>query len=128
CNATSALVITHHFLARMRAAGLKGAITFTSSPANIIPSPFSTLYGATKSLMTHFACSLACEVTPDGIDVAVIHPSPTQSRFYQGTHALPTLKLFQSTAAGPDGVAACLLRSIGRVVVVDQGYYPFMFR
>ena len=121
CNATAAIVITHHFLGRMRAAGLRGAIAFTSSPANIIPSPFSTLYGATKSLMTHFACSLACEITPDGIDVAVLHPSPVSTRFYQGTHALPTLQLFKSTATGPDGVAATLLRSLGRTVVVDQG-------
>ena len=121
CNAGAAIVITHHFLGRMRAAGLRGAIAFTSSPANIIPSPFSTLYGATKALMTHFACSLACEVTPDGIDVAVLHPSPTSTRFYQGTHALPTLALFKSTATGPDRVAATLLRSLGRTVVVDQG-------
>lgn len=66
CNAMAAIAITHLFVGRMRAAGLKGAVCFTSSPANIIPSPFSTLYGATKSMVTHFASSLACELGPEG--------------------------------------------------------------
>ena len=121
CNAMAAVAITHLFVGRMRAAGLKGAVAFTSSPANIIPSPFSTLYGATKAMVTHFASSLACELGPEGIDVAVMHPSPVATRFYAGTHALPTLKMFQSTATGPDAVAEVLLRGIGRTVIIDQG-------
>ena len=39
---------------------------FCCSPANIMPSPFSTLYGATKAMVTHFASSLACELGPEG--------------------------------------------------------------
>ena len=46
-------------------------------------------------MVTHFASSLACELGPEGIDVCVIHPSPVATRFYTGTHALPTLKMFQ---------------------------------
>jgi short-subunit dehydrogenase len=87
CNETSAIALTHLFLRRMKAAGLRGAITFTSSPANIFPSPFSCLYGATKAAVSHFATSLAVEVKADGIDVAVIHPSPVATNFYAGVRA-----------------------------------------
>lgn len=128
CNSTAAIALTHLFLTRMKARGLKGCITFTSSPANIFPSPFSVLYGATKAMITHFATSLACEVKPDGIDVSVIHPSPVATHFYTGAHAMPTLHFFKNTAGGPDHVANVLLRGIGRNVVIDQGYYPFVLR
>jgi short-subunit dehydrogenase len=128
CNVTSAIALSHLFVRRMRAAGLKGAITFTSSPAGFMPSPFSCLYGATKSMMTHFACSLAGEVVADGIDVCVLHPSPVATNFYANVHAMPTLLFFKATASGPDRVAETLLRGIGRSVIVDQGYYSIALR
>jgi hypothetical protein len=112
----------------MLSAGQRGCIVFTSSPANIIPSPFSTLYGATKSAVTHFAASLACELGPQGIDVAAVHPSPVATRFYDGAHALPTLLAFKATAGGADGVAAAMLAGVGRSVVIDQGYFPLLFK
>ena len=128
CNATAAVAITHLFLKRIQAKRLRGCFVFTSSPANIIPSPFSTMYGATKAFVTHFATSLACEVAPEGIDVSVVHPSPVATAFYTGAHALPTLQLFKGTATGPDRVADVMIRGVGRSVIIDQGYYPFLFR
>jgi len=124
CNATSAMMITHHFVKEMRVKGLKGCVTFTSSPAGFMPCPFSVMYGATKSYLTNFAQSLAPEIHPDGIDVCVVHPSPVASRFYEGTHKIGALLFFKSTATGPETIADALLSSIGRVVTVDQGYYP----
>jgi short-subunit dehydrogenase len=128
CNSTAAIAIAHLFVRRLRAKGLKGAIAFTSSPASCMPSPFSCLYGSTKAMVTHFATSLAGEVRTDGIDVSVLHPSPVATSFYQGAHAMPTLKFFESTATGPDDVAECLMRGLGRSVVIDHGYYSFSMR
>lgn len=128
CNATSAIVITHHFLTKLREGGLKGAICFTSSPANIMQSPFSVMYGATKAAITHFASSLAAEVAPEGVDICVVHPSPVATAFYNGALPLPTLQGFKSTATGPDRVADVILRGVGRSVIIDQGYYPITFR
>jgi len=128
CNATSAIAMAHHFIGRLRASRLRGCVVFTSSPANIIPSPFSVTYGATKSFITHLATSLACEAGPEGIDVSVVHPSPTATRFYDGAHAMPTLKMFQATAIGPDAVADVAIRGVGRSVIIDQGYYPLVMR
>jgi len=128
CNATAGVALAHWFVRRLRRAGLRGAVAFTSSPASCMPSPFSCLYGATKAMLTHFATSLAGEVRQDGIDVSVLHPSPVATSFYAGAHAMPTLKFFESTATGPDGVAEAMLRGLGRSVVIDHGYYSFAMR
>ena len=62
CNATCAVRITHHFLNRLLDAGRRGFIGFTSSPAGCMPSPFASIYGCTKALLTEFAASIAPEV------------------------------------------------------------------
>jgi len=86
-NATSAIRITHHFLNLMISKKLKGVITFTSSPAGLMPCPFSAMYGATKAFLTEFGVSLAGEVKHDGIDVMVMHPSPVDTAFYNADTA-----------------------------------------
>lgn len=133
CNATAAMVIAHHFIGKLLAmpakAGKKrGCVVFTSSPANILPTPFSAMYGATKSYVTHLATSLAGEYRADGIDVSVLHPSPVATNFYAGSPATPTLSMFKSTAVGPDAVAEVAIRGVGRNIIVDQGYYGPTFR
>ena len=85
CNATCAVEITHHFVRRMQAEGLRGGVAFTSSPASFMATPFTSMYGSTKAFLTEFGASLAPEVKSLGIDVCVVHPSPTASNFYSGT-------------------------------------------
>lgn len=126
CNATASMELTHHFASLMLKKKLKGCIGFTSSPAGFTPCPFSALYGATKAYLTEFATSIAPELYPDGIDVCVVHPSPVRSRFYEGTHAIGALKFFEGTATGPESIANALFSAMGRTVVRDQGYYPFV--
>jgi len=125
-NATCAVKITHHFLSRMIAKKLRGAISFTSSPAGLMPCPFSVIYGATKAFLTEFATSLACEVKQDGIDVFVLHPSPVDTAFYSGdtAHKSASLSFFQKTANSPASIADTMFKSIGQATVVrDQGYF-----
>jgi short-subunit dehydrogenase len=129
CNATAAVAITHHFLNLMLERGQKGALAFTSSPAFLMPTPTTSMYGATKAFLTEFATTIAAEVKPDGIDVLVVHPSPVATGFYSGNqHNLSAMALFQKTATTPESIAACFLRSMGRMVVHDQGYYPVVFK
>ncbi len=120
--------ITHHFLARLQKEKLRGALVFTSSPAGLMPCPFSVMYGATKAFLTAFATSLAPEVAVDGIDVMVVHPSPTTSNFYNSAHKLDALEMFRKTGTSPSCIANAMLRSIGRTSVCDQGYYSFSVR
>lgn len=128
CNATAAVLITHHFLKSManftpNHAGKRGLITFTSSSAGFLPTPISALYGATKCFLTTFACSIGAEVKEDGIDVLCIHPSPTQSNFYDNARGISLLTAFQKTAVTPDTVAIELFKAAGRCFVRDLGYF-----
>lgn len=97
CNATSATRIAHHFIRKMKLANLPGCVCFTSSPAGFMPTPFSAMYGATKAYLTELAQSIAPEAKGLGIDVAVCHPSPVKSKFYDGTHSIDMLEMFKNT-------------------------------
>ena len=64
CNATSSVAVAHHFIRRLRKEEGKprGCVVFTSSPAMLMPCPFSCMYGATKAFITSLATSMSAEV------------------------------------------------------------------
>eukprot|EP00197_Chlamydomonas_leiostraca_P006432 CAMPEP_0202868676 /NCGR_PEP_ID=MMETSP1391-20130828/11011_1 /ASSEMBLY_ACC=CAM_ASM_000867 /TAXON_ID=1034604 /ORGANISM="Chlamydomonas leiostraca, Strain SAG 11-49" /LENGTH=323 /DNA_ID=CAMNT_0049548873 /DNA_START=10 /DNA_END=981 /DNA_ORIENTATION=+ len=128
CNATSAVQISHLFVRRMIAKGLKGCVVFTSSAAAAAPSPFSVLYAATKSFLASFGAGLAAEVKPYGIDVLVFFPSPVASRFYDKAHKLDALDFFKRFAVHPDELPDTVFASIGRTVFRDIGPTALGFR
>ncbi len=66
---------------------------------------------------------MAAELYSDGIDVVVVHPSPTSSNFFKKAGAISALKLFQKTAQPPDYIASAIFSSAGRYCVRDQGYF-----
>lgn len=88
CNATAAVEVTHHFIGRMQAEGRPGGVAFTSSPASFMATPFTSMYGSTKAFLSEFGASIAPEIKSHGIDVCVVHPSPTDSNFYGTYHKL----------------------------------------
>jgi short-subunit dehydrogenase len=129
CNATASVKITHHFLNQMLDSKQKGCVCFTSSPAGLMPTPTTVMYGATKAFLTSFGSSLAGEVHSAGIDVLVVHPSPVDTGFYAGNkHDLGAMKMFQKTATPPTNIADCFFRSVGRVVIHEQGYFSLCFK
>jgi len=129
CNAGAPVRLTHHFLNQLLDRKQKGAVFFTSSPAGMMPTPLTVMYGSTKAFLTEFASSIAPEVRPDGIDVLVVHPSPVDTEFYSGNkHNIDAMKFFQKTASPPTAVAKCFFQSAGYFVVHDQGYFSFVSR
>jgi short-subunit dehydrogenase len=60
-----------------------------------MPSPMASLYIATKSFVTNFACSIAGECVVDEIDVIVVHPSPINTGFYKNAGLFSALTFFQ---------------------------------
>ena len=104
CNATSAVRITHHFYQRMMRDGMRGGIVFTSSAAGFIPSPFASMYGATKAFISEFSACLAVEAKASGIDVVAVHPSPVNSNFLRGAADLDMFKKAYAAATGPDSL------------------------
>merc|ERR1712100_966605 len=127
-NATAGVRLSHHFVRKMRAANLRGCVCFTSSPAGMVPSPCSALYGATKIFLTEFAASIAGELQEDGIDVLVLNPSPVDTNFYaaQELQKNQTLQFFKRLACPPTTIADAMFASVGTGSVVrDQGFITF---
>ena len=128
CNLTSNIWLSHFFYERMLAKELRGCIVFTSSSASYIPNPFAVMYGATKSGVSAFAASLACEARPRGIHVHSIHPSPVNSRFTAGggnqvqQRKIEAMAAFYKFASGPEALPQKFLSHIGRgAIVADLG-------
>ena len=128
CNLTANIWLSHFLYERMLAKQLGGCIVFTSSSASYIPNPFAVLYGATKSGVSAFAASLACEARPRGIHVHSIHPSPVNSRFTAGggnaiqQRHIQAMASFYKFASGPEVLPRKFLSHIGRgAIVADLG-------
>lgn len=128
CNVTCHIEMAHEYVKRMQEANLPGCVVFTGSPASFLPSPFCVLYGSTKAFLTEFATSLSCEVRADNIDVSIIHPSPVTTRFYEKADKIDEIKFFMKTSTTPLTLAKALLAAPGRLVIYNQGYYPFVAR
>ena len=107
---------------------LKGCIVFTSSPAAVMPGPFSVLYASTKSFLSMFGASIAAEVKSHGIDVMVFHPSPIASQFYENQKKIDALEFFKKFAANPDTLPDKVFSCIGRTVWADFGITAMGFR
>lgn len=122
CNATAAVSISHHFSSKLVSSKKTGCIVFTSSVAGFIPTPFSGMYGATKSFMSQLACVLHIELKPLGIDVCAVHPSPVSSNFYNKLdHKIEILESACKQAVPPEALPDDIFRSIGSCALRDLG-------
>ena len=128
CNAVAAVKITHHFARKMVHGSKPGCIVFTSSAAACIPSPFSSMYGATKAFVSQFAACIAVELKSCGIDVVAVHPSPVASRFYEKTHKMEMLDFAKTFAVGPEQLPDEIFKSIGRCHWRDIGGFAIIMR
>lgn len=129
CNAVAGCRVAHHFLPLMYKQKRPGLICFTSSSAAFIPSPFTSLYSATKAFVSRFASSLAAEAGPQGIDVMAVHPSPVRSNFLKGTTNFDIINDFYKFSTGPEAVPPQIFRKVGRgQVLADLGGMSVMMR
>lgn len=122
-NQLAALRITSHFYQRMIQEKRKGCILFISSAVCHLPAPFASMYGATKSFLTHFASSLAIEAESYGIDVTVVSPSFTHTNLYAETPKFGVINALARIGWTPDDVAQVIVDSAGRFVARDCGAY-----
>lgn len=61
----------------MRTQGRAGVILFVSSGETTRPSPFNSVYAASKAAINHLVTSMAVELGPEGIRVLAIAPGTT---------------------------------------------------
>lgn len=60
-----------------------GHIVFVASIAGKIPTPFASVYSATKGAVINYARALRMEVIDRGVGVTVVNPGPVDTAFFQ---------------------------------------------
>ncbi len=79
-NCEALVLLTHAFLPDLRESG-EGVVLNVASAAAFQPTPFMSVYGATKAFVLSFSEGLAEEVRPDGIFVGAYCPGPVATEF-----------------------------------------------
>ncbi len=105
----------------------RGGIVVVASTAGWQPTPWMSLYGATKAFDLHLAEGLAAELRPRGVDVLGLCPGHTATEF----HAVAGVDgPVSGSAADPDEVVATALDALARrrSVVVPKLHDRFLVR
>ena len=102
-NVTSTVHLAKHVVKDMVARG-SGRILFTASIAGTMPTPYETVYGATKAFVRSFSQGLREELKDTGVSVTALMPGATETEFFDRAGAQDT-KLGTSEKDDPAEVA-----------------------
>jgi short-subunit dehydrogenase len=102
-NVTSTLHIAKYMVKDMVKRG-SGRILFTSSIAGTMPTPYETVYGATKAFVRSLSQGLREELKDTGVSVTALMPGATETEFFHRAGADDT-KLGASEKDDPAEVA-----------------------
>jgi short-subunit dehydrogenase len=118
-NTISFVALTKFFAPRMADRGA-GRILMTASVASKMPTPYLTVYGATKAFVYEFAQGLRQELKDAGVTVTALMPGPTDTNFFERAHAEDS-KILDEKLTDPADVAAAgyaaLMKGEDRVIV-----------
>ncbi len=102
-NVTSTLHLAKYLVRDMVARG-SGRILFTASIAGTMPTPYETVYGATKAFVRSLSQGLREELKDTGVSVTALMPGATETEFFHRAGADDT-KLGASEKDDPAEVA-----------------------
>jgi short-subunit dehydrogenase len=118
-NTISFVALTKFFAPRMVQRG-SGRILMTASVASKMPTPWLTVYGATKAFVYEFAQGLREELHDTNVTVTALMPGPTDTNFFERAHAEDS-KILDEKLTDPATVAeagyAALMRGDAKIVV-----------
>ncbi|HNV20947.1 MAG TPA: SDR family oxidoreductase [Candidatus Hydrogenedentes bacterium] len=111
--------LTPALLTRLLVPGMvkrrNGGIILVGSVLGVIPSPYQSVYGATKAFDVALAESLFGEYETSGIDVLALCPSTTRTEFFVADGMSEArAKRITAWADRPEDVAGLALRYLGR--------------
>jgi uncharacterized protein len=94
-----------------------GAIVNVSSLAAFQPTPFLSVYGATKAFLLHWSLSLREELRDSDVQVLAVCPGPIRTNFFRAAGF--TRRLGNVSGREPDDVAVAVFHSLfkGRAVM-----------
>jgi short-subunit dehydrogenase len=102
-NVTATVHLAKYVVKDMVARG-SGRILFTASIAGTMPTPFESVYGATKAFVRSFSQGLREELKESGVSVTALMPGATETEFFDRAGAQDT-KLGASEKDDPAEVA-----------------------
>ncbi|XP_076249421.1 very-long-chain 3-oxoacyl-CoA reductase [Calliopsis andreniformis] len=88
----------------------KGVLINIGSALAIIPSPYLTVYAASKAYVVKFSCDLAAEAEPHGVTVQCLIPGPVatkMSKIKKATWMAPTAEKFVEASLKTVGIESC---------------------
>jgi short-subunit dehydrogenase len=122
---TIAYVQLTKFFARDMVRRGAGRILNTASVASLAPTPYLTVYGATKAFVYEFSQGLREELRDTGVTVTALLPGPTDTNFFERAHAEES-KILDEKLSDPATVAEAgfkaLMKGEDKVVV------PFKYK
>jgi len=110
-NALAPLELTHRFLADMRQAG-RGEIIHVVSMAAFQPTPYISVYGATKAFLLSFSEALAGECLGTPIRILALCPGATRTDFFRAAGLSNLGILDTAPMVSPETVADAALKAL----------------
>jgi hypothetical protein len=110
-NALAPLELTHRFLAEMRQAG-RGEIINVVSMAAFQPTPYITVYGATKAFLLSLSEALAGECLGTPIRILALCPGATRTDFFRAAGLSNLGILDTATMQSPEAVVDAALKAL----------------
>jgi len=102
-NAVSYVHLTKRLLPDMVARGA-GRLLYTASISGTMPTPYETVYGATKAFVISFAEAVKSEIKDSGVSITLLMPGQVDTKFWHRAH-MDTNKLGLGEKAAPSKVA-----------------------
>jgi len=102
-NVVSQVHLTKRLLPDMVARGA-GRLLYTASISGTMPTPYETVYGATKAFLISFAEAVKSEIKDSGVTITLLMPGQVDTNFWPRAGMLDN-KLGVGEKAAPDKVA-----------------------
>ncbi|MGB0952079.1 MAG: SDR family NAD(P)-dependent oxidoreductase [Planctomycetota bacterium] len=110
-------LLSHAYLPSMAKRG-KGGMIMLASAAGFQPTPYMSVYGATKGFDLLLGEALAVEMRPHGVDILTVNPGTTDTEFHAVSGGVATF----GTMATPEDVVAQSLRLLGNRMSFVHGF------
>ncbi|MFL9831747.1 SDR family oxidoreductase [Flavobacterium sp. ST-87] len=110
-NINSVLSLTKFYLRDMILHN-KGKILFLASSVSNTPSPYFSVYAATKAFILSFAEAIANEVKDTNITITTLRPGPTDTDFFHKAKAEHTVTYKEKELASPEKVAKAGMKAL----------------
>lgn len=110
-------LLSHQFLPAMVERG-RGGIINLASAASFQPTPFMSVYGATKGFDLLLSEALSVEMRSAGVDLLAVCPGTTDTEFHDVAGGIATF----GGMADPDDVVSQSIRFLGRKMSFLHGW------